>query len=182
MGYYIGCLCETKYQGPRGVSHHFGRVLTFLKKISRDMGHRSDGWAISHDLGPLSSKQQGTMNECKFCYLLCGKLWDRTASSWVICFGVFRKLSLWTLRCAIQRAKNSRPALPCRFSGILACILRLDDKGLWQQAHTQRISAPLESLEPSCIAGTPRLKCHFGTYMSKERSLSVTKSSPPRVH
>ena len=34
------CLCKIKYQWV--VSHHFGGVLTSLKKVSRDMGYRSD--------------------------------------------------------------------------------------------------------------------------------------------
>ena len=45
------CLCQTKYQV--GVSHHFGGVLISLKKVSRDIGYRSDSIAISRDMGPL---------------------------------------------------------------------------------------------------------------------------------
>ena len=45
------CLYETKYQG--GVSHHFGGVLTSLKKVSCDMGYCSDSIAISRNMGPL---------------------------------------------------------------------------------------------------------------------------------
>ena len=39
----------------KGVSHHFGDLLTSLKKFSRDMGLRSDSIAMSRDMGPLSS-------------------------------------------------------------------------------------------------------------------------------
>ena len=46
------CLCKSKYQG--GVSHHFGEVLTSLKKLSLDMGYRGDIIAVSRDMGPLS--------------------------------------------------------------------------------------------------------------------------------
>ena len=48
------CLCKIKYQG--GVSHHFGGMLTSLKRVSRDMGYRSDSIAVSRDMGPLSSR------------------------------------------------------------------------------------------------------------------------------
>ena len=44
------CLCETKYQ--EGASHHFGGVLTCLKRY-REMGYRSDSIAVSRDMGPL---------------------------------------------------------------------------------------------------------------------------------
>ena len=36
-----------------GVSHHFGGVQTSLKKVSRDMGYRSDSIAVSRDMVPL---------------------------------------------------------------------------------------------------------------------------------
>ena len=45
------CMCETKYQGV--VSHHFGGLLNLPKKVSRDMGYRSDSIAVSRDMGPL---------------------------------------------------------------------------------------------------------------------------------
>ena len=34
---------------------NFGEVPTSLKKLSRDMGYRSDSVAVSRDMGPLRS-------------------------------------------------------------------------------------------------------------------------------
>ena len=46
------CACvEVSAKG--GVSHHFGEVLTTLKKESRDTGYRGDSIAVSRDMGPL---------------------------------------------------------------------------------------------------------------------------------
>ena len=46
------CLCKVKYQGE--VSHHFVGALTSLKKYRAIWGYRSDGIAVSRDMGPLS--------------------------------------------------------------------------------------------------------------------------------
>ena len=51
MGVSHRCVC-VKLSAKGGVSHHFGGVLTSLKKY-RGMGYRSDSIAISRDMGPL---------------------------------------------------------------------------------------------------------------------------------
>ena len=55
------CLCKIKYHW--GVSHHFGGVLTSLKKYPRDMGYRSDSIAVSRDMGPLRVGRTGPKKE-----------------------------------------------------------------------------------------------------------------------
>ena len=46
------CAC-VKLSTKGWVSHHFGGVLASLKKVSSDMGYRSDSIAIWRDMGPL---------------------------------------------------------------------------------------------------------------------------------
>ena len=48
------CAC-VKLSTKGGVSQHFGSA-NLPKKVSRDMGYRSDSIAISRDMGPLSSR------------------------------------------------------------------------------------------------------------------------------
>ena len=47
------CAC-VKLSTKGGVSHHFGGVLTSLKKYRAIWGYRSDSIAVSRDMGPLS--------------------------------------------------------------------------------------------------------------------------------
>ena len=53
MGIAQMCLCETKYQGG-GIAPFWGSA-DLPEKVSFDMGYRSDGIAISPDMGPLST-------------------------------------------------------------------------------------------------------------------------------
>ena len=46
------CLCETKYKG--GGIGPFRGSANLPKKVSRDMGYRSDSIALSRDMGPLT--------------------------------------------------------------------------------------------------------------------------------
>ena len=58
------CVCvKIKYQG--GVSHHFGGVLTCLRKYRaiRGIQYCSDSIAISHDMGPLSASFAGKLQK-----------------------------------------------------------------------------------------------------------------------
>ena len=54
------CAC-VKLITKGGVSHHFGELLTSLKKY-RAMGYRSDSIAMSRDMGPLRWKGHSQSN------------------------------------------------------------------------------------------------------------------------
>ena len=62
------CLCETKYQG--GVLHHSGGVLTSLKKVSRDMGYRSDSIANIARYGVTKPTPQNHVSKAIVVYVL----------------------------------------------------------------------------------------------------------------
>ena len=47
------CLCEAKCQGGHRTTLE---ELTSLKKVSRDMGYRSESFTISRDMGPISAQ------------------------------------------------------------------------------------------------------------------------------